>query len=89
MKIIKPKISVIMPYFRKKNFFKKSIYSVLSQTFKSYEVIIIFDDNNLDELNDICFNYFGLEYSNEERIISFLKNILFIDIISIFYKISI
>ena len=53
MKIIKPKISVIMPYFRKKNFFKKSIYSVLSQTFKSYEVIIIFDDNNLDELNYI------------------------------------
>ena len=50
MKIIKPKISVIMPYFRKKNFFKKSIYSVLSQTFKSYEVIIIFDDNNLDEI---------------------------------------
>lgn len=34
--------------------------------------------NNLDELNDICFNYFGMEYSNEERIISFLKNIIFI-----------
>ena len=34
--------------------------------------------NNLDELNDIVFNYLGMEYSNEERIISFLKNIIFI-----------
>mgnify|MGYP003704947719 CR=1 FL=1 len=31
--------------------------------------------NNLDELNDICFNYFAMEFSNEERIINFLKNI--------------
>jgi teichuronic acid biosynthesis glycosyltransferase TuaG len=53
MKMIKPKISVIMPYFRKKKCFKKTIDSVLSQTFKCYEVIIIFDDNNLDELNYI------------------------------------
>ena len=53
MKIVKPKITVIMPYFRKKVFFKKSINSVLSQTFKSYEVIIIFDDNNLEELDYI------------------------------------
>lgn len=53
MKIVKPKISVIMPYFRKKFFFKRSINSVLSQTFKSYEVIIIFDDNNLEELDYI------------------------------------
>ncbi len=34
--------------------------------------------NNLDELNDICFNYLALEYSNEERIINFLKNVIFI-----------
>ena len=34
--------------------------------------------NNLDELNDISFNYLAMEYSNEERIISFLKNIIFI-----------
>lgn len=34
--------------------------------------------NNLDELNDIAFNYLAMEYSNEERIINFLKNIIFI-----------
>lgn len=34
--------------------------------------------NNLDELNDICFNYLAFEYSNEERIINFLKNIILI-----------
>lgn len=34
--------------------------------------------NNLEELNDICFNYLDKEYSNEERIINYLKNIIFI-----------
>ena len=32
--------------------------------------------NNLNELNHICFNYFAMEFSNEERIINFLKNII-------------
>jgi len=49
--MIKPQISVIMPYFKKKNFFKRSINSVFSQTFKNYEIIVIFDDKNLDDLN--------------------------------------
>lgn len=34
--------------------------------------------NNLDELNDITFTYLATEYSNEERIINFLKNIILI-----------
>lgn len=34
--------------------------------------------NNLDELNDITFNYLAMEYSNEERIINFLKNVILI-----------
>jgi hypothetical protein len=34
--------------------------------------------NNLDELNDIAFNYLAMEYSNEERIINFLKNVILI-----------
>jgi hypothetical protein len=32
--------------------------------------------DNLDKLNDITFNYFAHQYSNEERIISWLKNII-------------
>ena len=45
------KASIIIPYFKKKNFFKKTIQSILNQTFKNFEVIIIYDDENKSELN--------------------------------------
>ncbi len=35
-----------MPYFNKKKFFKESLNSVLEQSFKNYEIIIIFDGND-------------------------------------------
>jgi teichuronic acid biosynthesis glycosyltransferase TuaG len=43
--------SVIMPYFRKKDFFKESYYSVLKQNIKNIEIIVIYDDNDISELN--------------------------------------
>ena len=45
------KASIIIPYHRKKKFFKKTIKSILNQTYKNFEVIIIYDDNRKDELN--------------------------------------
>ena len=47
------RISVIIPYFKKKNFIKKAINSVLSQSFKKFEIIIIYDDNNKKDLDFI------------------------------------
>ena len=46
-----PLISIIIPYHRKKKFFSKTIKSIISQTFSNFEIILIYDDTNLDELN--------------------------------------
>ena len=35
-------VSVIIPYFKKKNFIKKTINSIKKQTYKNLEVIIIY-----------------------------------------------
>ena len=43
-------ISIIMPYFQKRNFINKSINSVLKQTYKNFELIIIYDDDNKEDL---------------------------------------
>ena len=37
-------VSVIVPFFHKKKFFLKTIYSILSQTYKNFEIIIINDE---------------------------------------------
>lgn len=44
------KASIIIPYFKKKLFFKKTVQSILKQTYKNFEVIIIYDDEDKKEL---------------------------------------
>ena len=46
-------ISVIIPYFKKKKFIFKTINSVLNQSYKNLEVIIIYDDIDLSDLKFI------------------------------------
>ena len=46
-------VSVIIPYFKKRDYIKRSLDSVLNQTYKNYEIIIIYDDVNLDDLSYI------------------------------------
>ena len=46
-------ISVIMPYRQKKEYVHKAIKSVMGQTYKKFELIIIFDDEKKDDLNFI------------------------------------
>ena len=46
-------VSIIMPYFNKKIFFKESLNSVLEQSFKNYEIIIIFDGDDETDLKFI------------------------------------
>lgn len=46
-------ISVIIPYYKKKKFIYSAIKSALNQTYKKIEIIIIYDDSNLDDLKHI------------------------------------
>ncbi len=44
-------ISVVIPYYKKKIFFKKTFYSIANQKFKNFEIIIIYDDSDKTELS--------------------------------------
>ena len=46
-------VSVIMPYYNKKNYFLKSINSALKQTYTNLEILIIYDDHNRNDLEYI------------------------------------
>jgi len=45
------KVSIIMPYYKKSSFFEKAYHSVLNQNYSNIEIIIIYDDHDLTELN--------------------------------------
>ena len=51
-------VSVIIPYYKKINQISKTLNSVLAQTFQDFEIILIYDDNNIDDLVYIkeCFS---------------------------------
>ena len=44
-------ISIIIPYYKKKRYIELSINSALEQTYKNFEIIIIYDDLNKEDLN--------------------------------------
>lgn len=44
-------VSVIIPYYKKKEFILKSINSVLKQSYKNFEIIIIYDDREKEDLD--------------------------------------
>ena len=46
-------VSVIMPYFKKKEYVEKSILSVINQSYKNLELIIIYDDESMDDFEYI------------------------------------
>ncbi len=49
-------VSIIMPYYKKENFIKSSVISLLNQTYQNFEIIIIDDEASKDSskiLNEI------------------------------------
>ena len=42
-------VSVIIPYYKKRNFIKETVVSVISQSYDSLEILIIYDDTNLND----------------------------------------
>lgn len=55
-----PKVSVIMPVYNGQAFLRESIESILNQTFKDFEFIII-DDGSTDETPEILNEYLRID----------------------------
>ncbi|STY72098.1 PGL/p-HBAD biosynthesis glycosyltransferase Rv2957/MT3031 [Megamonas hypermegale] len=60
--------SIIMPVFNTEEYLNKAINSILNQTFKDFEFILI-DDNSSDGSYNIC-----LEYAKKDKRIILMKN---------------
>ena len=43
-------VSVIIPYYKKRNFIKETIVSVTNQSYNYLEILIVYDDTNLNDL---------------------------------------
>lgn len=46
-------VSIIVNYYRKRDYFYSSLKSALKQTYKQIEIIVVYDDNNRDYLVEI------------------------------------
>lgn len=51
--IDEPLISIIITYYNKKLFIDQTLQSILNQSYKNYEIIFVFDDNNKVDLKYI------------------------------------
>jgi len=45
-----PLISIIIPFYKKKNYIKQTINSILKQSYKNFEIILIYDDPDRSDL---------------------------------------
>lgn len=91
-------VSIIIPVYNKKDTIRETIESILSQTYKNYEIIII-DDNSNDDTMSILLQYLdnivlihhmenmGVSYSRNEGIAEAKgKYIAFIDADDVWVK---
>ena len=46
-------VSVIIPYYKKRNFVKETVVSVINQSYEYLEILIIYDDTNLNDFEFI------------------------------------
>ena len=61
-------VSVIIPYYKKRNFVKEAIISVLNQSYNNLEILLIFDDTNLNDFD------FLKEIAKLDKRINLIKN---------------
>ena len=74
-------VSIIIPYFKKKLFILKTINSVLNQSHKNLEIIIIYDDSDLSDLKflkNFCKKKKRIKiYLNKKDVSSIIKKMLY------------
>ena len=66
-------ISVIIPYYKNKNYIYNTLKSALNQSHKKIEIVIIYDDENLKDL----------KYFSKLTILQMLENFLIYDLINV------
>ena len=54
--MVNPKISVIVPVYKAEAYLHRCIDSILAQTFKDFELLLI-DDGSPDRSGEICDEY--------------------------------
>ena len=63
-----PLVSVIITYYKKKHFLKNTLKSILNQTYKNYEIIFVFDDEDKNDLKFVKQNL--LKFKKKKLIIN-------------------
>ena len=74
---VAPLVTVIVTVYRRVQFLRSALESVLSQTFRSYEIIVT-DDSNLPEIREICETFAEgdrLRYRSNEKVLGAPLNI--------------
>ena len=71
-------ISVIVPVYNVKNYLEKCLDSIINQTYKNLEIILI-NDGSTDESLDICYMYEKKDnrikvYNQENHGLSYTRN---------------
>ena len=61
-------ISIIITYYKKKKYIQDNLNSITNQSYKKYEIIIIYDDQNLDEF------HFLKKITKKNKKIKIIKN---------------
>ncbi len=50
-------VSVIIPFYKKKKYIQETVDSILNQTYKNIEILIVYDDLEKDDLNFLRENF--------------------------------
>ena len=50
-----PLVSIVITYFNKKEYINKTLNSIFSQSYKNFEIILVYDDGNLHDLKLVNF----------------------------------
>ena len=68
-----PEISIIVPVYNTEKWLRRCVDSILAQTFKDFELLLI-DDGSTDNSGTICDEYVGQSRTQqrEREIYSFL-----------------